>query len=103
MTNNVSRFMEASQSDADLAQKVEAIGAEAAALVAARLSELSQATAFPFAPGDILSARTVPDDNLEMVSGGLFGLDIDRYTTKHEFKIGPFSFTLYDNPYYYLD
>lgn len=102
MTDNVSRFMEASLSDADLAQKVNAIGSEAAALVALRLSELSQSTAYPFGPGDILSARALPDDDLGTVSGGVSSDDIRAATTKHEFKIGPFSFTFYDNPFFHF-
>ena len=70
MADNISRFMDASHADADLAQKVNAVANEAAALVAARLSELSQATAFPFTVQEALAERPMSDNQLEAVTGG---------------------------------
>ncbi|MDE1569812.1 hypothetical protein [Aquabacter sediminis] len=98
MTSNVSRFMEASRSDSDLAQKVNAIGAEATALVATRLSELSQGTAFPFKPGEMLAAHPVVDDELGAVTGGSMLDSVRAAQRKYEVTFGPFTFTFYDNP-----
>lgn len=86
MTGNVSRFLEASRTDAALAEKMEAIGAEAATLVAARLSELSQGTSFPFSAEEVLAQSPLSDEHLDSVNASAMK-DLRR-----EFSIGPFKF-----------
>ncbi len=97
MADNISRFMDASQADADLAQKVNAVANEAAALVAARLSELSQATAFPFTVQEALAERPMSDNQLEAVTGGAknysmreinLGFFTFRYLSPNNMRIG---------------
>ncbi len=71
--SKVSQFLESAKAQPELAGQVEAIFAEAATTLAARLSALSQGTAHAFAPQDVLGARPLDDGQMEGVPGaGIF-------------------------------
>lgn len=70
--SNVSQFLEAAKAQPELAAKVEAIVAEAAADLATKLSALSQGTSHPFAPQDVFGGRPLDDGQLEGVAGAGF-------------------------------
>ncbi len=70
MNDKVTAFLAAARAQPDLANKIQAIYGDAAATVAARLSELSQDTPFAFGPEEILNHGGLSDDQLDGVSGG---------------------------------
>ena len=70
MNEKVSAFLSAAKAQPELSNKVQDIYGEAAVAVAARLSELSQGTAYAFSPEEVLNSGGLSEDQLDGVSGG---------------------------------
>lgn len=74
MNEKIRAFIQAAEAQPELSAQVRAIYGEVAALVAERLSALSQATPHPVSPEDMLGGA-LGDDHMADVSGGAGGLD----------------------------
>ena len=70
MNDKVSAFFAAAKAEPELGNKVQAVYGDAATAVAARLSELSQGTAYAFSAEELLNQGGLSDDQLDGVSGG---------------------------------
>lgn len=74
MNDRILAFLQAAQTQSDLAKQIHAIYGEVADLVATRLSQLSQETPHPLSPQDVLGAP-IGDAQLSEASGGASAMD----------------------------
>lgn len=85
MNEKVSAFFAAAKTEPELGNKIQAIYGDAATAVAARLSELSQGTAYAFSPEELLNQGGLSDDQLDGVSGGA-GVGYSKVEIHSEFQ-----------------